>query len=115
MRDGARTSLAYSDIAKAFTSVYNISFDNSVTFQDRTYLTNVEKGKLQIELWNNTDHDYILPTTLQYVVNSEPYIVKVFDNQELVTSDHTTSNPFASNHAWTWSTDLYNETGVTKL
>lgn len=115
LQDGARTSLAYSDIAKAFTSVYNISFDNSVTFQDRTYLTNVEKGKLQIELWNNTNHDNVLPTMLQYVVNSEPYTVKVFDNQELVTSDRTASNPFASNHAWTWSTDLYKETGVTKL
>lgn len=115
LKDGARTSLAYSEILKAFTSVYSISFDNSVTFQDRVYLTNNNNGKLQIELWNNTDHTYILPTTLKYVVNSEPYTVKVYDNQELITSDYTKTNPFVDYHKYSWSTDIQGETSTTRL
>lgn len=117
LKDGDKknSSLAYSESLNAFTSVYDVDFDNKLTFKDKIYLLNVDNGVLDVNLWNTRgDIDVIDHTVLKYVVNKSPMYVKVFDNQEIVTLDKTTKNPYID-YTYSWETDLSDKTETNNL
>lgn len=116
LKDGNKnSSLAYSESLNAFTSVYDVDFDNKLTFKNKIYLLDVDNGNLNINLWNTRgDTDVIDHTVLKYVVNKSPMQVKVFDNQEMVTLDKTTKNPYAD-YTYSWETDLSDKTETNNL
>lgn len=113
--DNKNSSLAYSESLNAFTSVYNVDFDNKLTFKNKIYLLGIDNGDLNVNLWNTRgDTDVIDHTVLKYVVNKSPMQVKVFDNQEIVTLDKTTKNPYAD-YTYSWETDLSDKTETSNL
>lgn len=117
--DTKGSSVVYNEQARAFTSVYTFDFDGSATFANGLYIFGHN-----VSQWNAIQEDTprglsgeILKTKLQYVVNKQPTITKVFDNQEIVTANKVlqyTLEPthidelayFSKNHNYKWFTDL---------
>ena len=88
--DGIDESLVYSEYVAAFTSLYDIAFNNKIEFSDRTYVTKDNHLFELNKFVNENKNSYgtymvnglqvaILPY-LKYVVNENPQIVKTFDN-----------------------------------
>ena len=111
-------SITFNERNNAFTSVYNIPFDDYVQFGNFTYLLKQNDNKLNIYKWNElTDgksvdtSNNVIPTYVQYVVNKYPTTTKVFDNQEIVSSelygtDSYDKEYFNTDHSYSWKTDL---------
>lgn len=119
-------SITFNERTNTFTSVYNIPFDDYVQFGNFTYLLKQNDNKLNIYKWNElTDgksvdtSNNVIPTYVQYVVNKYPTTTKVFDNQEIVSSelygtDSYDKEYFNTDHSYSWETDL-NETYTSDL
>ena len=81
---GSNDTLVYNEQGAQFTSLYDMSINNSLSFPEGLYLTN--SGL--IDQWNSTDGTVkafgksLLPY-IKYIVNDNSSYVKVFDNQEL--------------------------------
>lgn len=105
LRDGQDESIAYNENVKAFTSVYTIPYKERVSFSNGVYLLNVSNGNLHINQWDVKDNDPI-KTVLRYVVNAQPLITKVFDNQEIVTENPVDEYQYEM-YDYKWKTDLY--------
>lgn len=115
--------IVYSEYAKAFTSTYTIDFEGSFVFRNGIYLIN--KDSQNISQWNAVKDDRhprdfdgsVLKAKIEYVVNKNPLVTKVFDNQEIITANkpeqynleypHADTNSyFQKHHNYTWVTDL---------
>lgn len=116
-------SLTFNERTESFTSIYNVPFDEYVQFGNYTYLLKQDNNKLNIYKWNELTGDRavdtqnnVLQTYVQFVINQDPLTTKVFDNQEIVTTemygyDSYDKSYFNTNHQYTWETDLnYAET-----
>ena len=90
---------------QAFTSVYDLDFDNHLTFDNNIYLLAATNGRLNIGHWNNGTQN--VDTKLKYVVNTSPTVTKVFDNQEIVTEQYDNN---ISNCRFTWYTEISGDT-----
>ena len=111
--------LSYSEKYNLFTSLYTIPYDSYLQFYQNTYLVKQNNNKLEIYKWNDLQEGNhvdtqgnVIPTYVQYVVNENPLITKIFDNQEIVTSELVGSPDYDENqltnmHTYTWSTDLH--------
>lgn len=98
-------SIAYNEMIQAFTSVYDLDFDNHLTFDNNIYLLAATNGRLNIGHWNNGTQN--VDTKLKYVVNTSPTVTKVFDNQEIVTEQYDNN---ISNCRFTWYTEISGDT-----
>lgn len=110
-------SIAFNEYIKAFTSLYTIPFDESVQFNNGVYLIKNNQGALNVAQWDayneysRTWDNEILYSSLLYIVNKQPLVTKVFDNQEIVTPCDECeladiSNPyFQMHHEYIWETD----------
>lgn len=98
-------SIAYNEMIQAFTSVYDLDFDNHLTFDNNIYLLAVTNGRLNIGHWNNGTQN--VDTKLKYVVNTSPTVTKVFDNQEIVTEQYENS---IGDCRFTWYTEISGDT-----
>lgn len=110
-------SIAFNEYIKAFTSLYTIPFDESVQFNNGVYLIKNNQGTLDVAQWDayneytRTWDNEILYSSILYIVNKQPLVTKVFDNQEIVTHCDECkladiSNPyFQMHHKYTWETD----------
>ena len=116
-------SLTYNEKYGMFTSVYKVPFDEHVQFSNDHFLLKQNDNKLNIYKWNELTGDRavdtqgnVLQTYVQFVINQDPLTTKVFDNQEIVTTemygyDSYDKSYFNTNHQYTWETDLnYAET-----
>ena len=107
-------SIVYNQNNKAFTSFIDIPFDESICFNNVQYLLNINDGQLKVAQWNYCNNipsgwDGYLYTTIEYVVNKSSQITKVFDNQEIITSN----NPKITKDSleklnYQWRTDINN-------
>lgn len=83
-------SIVYNDKLQAFTSLYDIEAEGDLRYKDKIILV-TSGNELKAGYWNEGEHndidEDILKIYLQYVVNKVPYQTKVFDNQELVSSN----------------------------
>lgn len=131
-------SIVYSEQLPAFSAMYTIPFNESISFFNGTYVLNVtEDGNINIGQWNTLNKNGKpcewngdpLATKLSYVVNSSPTVTKVFDSQQMVTADGLngidiehpeeydfmnvpndidTRAYFNNHHTYTWVTELNN-------
>lgn len=109
-------AIVYNEKITAFTSLYTIGFDGVVQFPNRTYLVKSDTSEgITVSQWNILDGtnpkgfgDSALNIKLQYVVNKNPVSTKVFDNQEIVTSNPSDANFDELQYRWT--TDLNTST-----
>lgn len=106
-------SIVYNEKLQQFTSVYTTEWDNSLRFNQDIYLLNINKYNniIEADKWNELGGK-ILNTKLRYVVNKQSAVTKVFDNQEIVSSNRPfddkielTEPPFA-NTEFSWTTDI---------
>lgn len=105
-------SVAYNENVKAFTSVYTMSYKEKVQFYNGVYLINHQNGNININQWDVKDDNPIM-TILRYVVNAQPLITKVFDNQEIVTEKPIDESQYEM-YDYKWKTDLYSsDNGIT--
>lgn len=113
-------SISYSERGQEFTSLYTIPFDSTINFNNGEYLIRANSTNLQIAKWNEVNNNIttswnasdILPMYLSYVVNTNPLNTKVFDNQEIVSSNSLSSTKYNKsifeNLKYTFDTDLNN-------
>lgn len=110
-------SIVYNQNYKAFTSFTDTPFDASISFNNGEYLIRTKDGGIEIAQWNCKQSkptgwdNKTLPVALRYVVNKQPIVTKVFDDQEIV----TTNKPYSENKLnkymyeklrYTWNTDI---------
>ena len=110
-----KESVTFSEVLNKFTSVYDIEFDESLSFPNGSYLVRSYDGYLQIAQWDvdnrytTTWNSVISTTYLKYAVNKAPITTKVFDNQEIISPQDELelngSDYFENNHNYTWSTE----------
>lgn len=124
-------SIIYNQNYRVFTSFTDITFDNSISFNNGDYLIRTKDNGIEIAQWNckgnlvpddlrinrqvprGWDDESILHMQLKYVVNKQPIVTKVFDNQEIITTNKPYSNLKTSKvlfeHLnYKWNTDLNN-------
>ena len=118
-------SISYNENVNKFISLYNIKFDESITFPNGTYLIKGDNN-LHVAQWNCTGDDAFQRTKtwdntlstvyLEYAVNKYPTTTKVFDNQEIVTPQDESAQYhnylnidkrayFSRGHQYWWSTE----------
>lgn len=115
LSDTIKQSIVFNENINAFTSIYDVGFDGAVTFKDGIYLLDTYKDEpLLLGKWNEgnvSNFDGKINTYIEYVVNKNPLITKVFDNQEIVSSylpdiEGPDKAWFSENHTYSWKTDL---------
>ena len=109
LKNGEEQSLAFSSLLRAFTSVYTVNFEESITFDNDIYLMSCENGKLVVNKWNTKNNTLYPNTIIKYVVNTSPTETKVFDNQEIITNDQLTKDYSYNDCIFKWSTNLNSE------
>lgn len=114
-------SVAYNEAIKAFPSIYTIPFDSYITFSNKTFLIRNVDGDLSIAQWDASNenttswNNKIISAYIKYIVNANPAITKVFDNQEIVTPQDEFAyfdlkkvdynSYFSTDKEYKWSTD----------
>ena len=115
LSDTIKQSIVFNENINAFTSIYDVGFDGVVTFKDGIYLLDTYKDEpLLLGKWNEgnvSNFDGKINTYIEYVVNKNPLVTKVFDNQEIVSSylpdiEGPDKAWFSENHTYSWKTDL---------
>ena len=117
--DGQKSSLVYNEHINIFTSIYTIDNDDAIPFVNGMYVIKSTDDSINIAQWNcadsNTPYSWDKPlyTYVKYAVNKNSSTVKVFDNQEIVTTSDLDNREdkntyFSKNHEYTWKTDLIN-------
>ena len=115
LSDTIKQSIVFNENINAFTSIYDVGFDGAVTFKDGIYLLDTYKDEpLLLGKWNEgnvSNFDGKINTYIEYVVNKNPLVTKVFDNQEIVSSylpdiEGPDKAWFSENHTYSWKTDL---------
>ena len=109
LKNGEEQSLAFSSLLRAFTSVYTVNFEESITFDNDIYLMSCEDGRLVVNKWNTKNSTLYPNTIIKYVVNTSPTETKVFDNQEIITNDQLTKDYSYNDCIFKWSTNLNSE------
>ena len=109
LKNGEEQSIAFSSLLRAFTSVYTVNFEESITFDNDIYLMSCEDGKLVVNKWNTKNNTLYPNTIIKYVVNTAPTETKVFDNQEIITNDQLTKDYSYNDCIFKWSTNLNSE------
>lgn len=115
-----KQQIAFNESIGKFTSVYTMPFDGHIDFFNGLYLVNTIDDKINIFQYDcisgyglkNTQNQQI-ECYLRYVVNQQPLVTKVFDNQSIVTQEDLQSRPvydkddyFSINHKYSWTTPM---------
>lgn len=115
-----KQQIAFNESIGKFTSVYTMPFDGHIDFFNGLYLVNTIDDKINIFQYDCIS-GYSLKDTqnqqiecyLRYVVNQQPLVTKVFDNQSIVTQEDLQSRPvydkddyFSINHKYSWTTPM---------
>ena len=70
------------------TSLYNRSYDDIIYIKNHIYGARIQDDYLQINKYNylsyNGDELYLTPVELQFVVNPQASVTKVFDSQQII-------------------------------
>lgn len=125
---GYKSQIAFNESIGKFTSVYTMPHDGYTAFFNGLYLINAVGDKINISQYDCIDRDDIKDTNgnliqcyLRYIVNQQPLVTKVFDNQSIVTQEDLHSRPihdkddyFSINHAYTWNTPMIGSASTLK-
>lgn len=115
-----KQQIAFNESIGKFTSVYTMPFDGHIDFFNGLYLVNTIDDKINIFQYDcisgyglkDTQNQQI-ECYLRYVINQQPLVTKVFDNQSIVTQEDLQSRPvydkddyFSINHKYSWTTPM---------
>ena len=115
-----KQQIAFNESIGKFTSVYTMPFDGHIDFFNGLYLVNTIDDGINIFQYDCISEDGLKDTQnqqiecyLRYVVNQQPLVTKVFDNQSIVTQEDLQSRPvydkddyFSINHKYSWTTPM---------
>lgn len=115
-----KQQIAFNESIGKFTSVYTMPFDGHIDFFNGLYLVNTIDDEINIFQYDCVSEGGIKDTQnqqiecyLRYVVNQQPLVTKVFDNQSIVTQEDLQSRPvydkddyFSINHKYSWTTPM---------
>lgn len=115
-----KQQIAFNESIGKFTSVYTMPFDGHIDFFNGLYLVNIIDDEINIFQYDCVDKYGLKDTQnqqiecyLRYVVNQQPLVTKVFDNQSIVTQEDLQSRPiydkddyFSINHKYSWTTPM---------
>ena len=115
-----KQQIAFNESIGKFTSVYTMPFDGHIDFFNGLYLVNTIDDEINIFQYDCISEDGLKDTQnqqiecyLRYVVNQQPLVTKVFDNQSIVTQEDLQRRPvydkddyFSINHKYSWTTPM---------
>ena len=115
-----KQQIAFNESIGKFTSVYTMPFDGHIDFFNGLYLVNTIDDEINIFQYDCVSEYGIKDTQnqqiecyLRYVVNQQPLVTKVFDNQSIVTQEDLQRRPvydkddyFSINHKYSWTTPM---------
>lgn len=115
-----KQQIAFNESIGKFTSVYTMPFDGHIDFFNGLYLVNTINDKINIFQYDCVSENGLKDTQnqqiecyLRYVVNQQPLVTKVFDNQSIVTQEDLQNRPvydkddyFSINHKYSWTTPM---------
>lgn len=115
-----KQQIAFNESIGKFTSVYTMPFDGHIDFFNGLYLVNTIDDEINIFQYDCVSGNGLKDTQnqqiecyLRYVVNQQPLVTKVFDNQSIVTQEDLQSRPvydkddyFSINHKYSWTTPM---------
>ena len=115
-----KQQIAFNESIGKFTSVYTMPFDGHIDFFNGLYLVNTIDDEINIFQYDCISENGIKDTQnqqiecyLRYVVNQQPLVTKVFDNQSIVTQEDLQRRPvydkddyFSINHKYSWTTPM---------
>lgn len=104
------STIVYNEFVQNFSSRYSMNIESQLVFKDFILFTN-SVNSVKLYKWNYGDYSNLLGNTytvsLQYVVNDQPNITRVYDNQDI-----TGTITDLSKLDITYTTDLQNTSGV---
>lgn len=115
-----KQQIAFNESIGKFTSVYTMPFDGHIDFFNGLYLVNTIDDEINIFQYDCVSENGLKDTQnqqiecyLRYVVNQQPLVTKVFDNQSIVTQEDLQRRPvydkddyFSINHKYSWTTPM---------
>ena len=115
-----KQQIAFNESIGKFTSVYTMPFDGHIDFFNGLYLVNTIDDEINIFQYDCISENGLKDTQnqqiecyLRYVVNQQPLVTKVFDNQSIVTQEDLQKRPvydkddyFSINHKYSWTTPM---------
>ena len=115
-----KQQIAFNEAIGKFTSVYTMPFEGYAQFFNGLYLINTVDDEINIFQYDCISEDGLKDTQnqqiecyLRYVVNQQPLVTKVFDNQSIVTQEDLQRRPvydkddyFSINHKYSWTTPM---------
>ena len=115
-----KQQIAFNESIGKFTSVYTMPFDGYIDFFNGLYLVNTIDDEINIFQYDCISENGLKDTQnqqiecyLRYVVNQQPLVTKVFDNQSIVTQEDLQKRPvydkddyFSINHKYSWTTPM---------
>ena len=115
-----KQQIAFNESIGKFTSVYTMPFDGHIDFFNGLYLVNTIDDEINIFQYDCISKNGLKDTQnqqiecyLRYVVNQQPLVTKVFDNQSIVTQEDLQKRPvydkddyFSINHKYSWTTPM---------
>ena len=115
-----KQQIAFNESIGKFTSVYTMPFDGHIDFFNGLYLVNTIDDEINIFQYDCISENGLKDTQnqqiecyLKYVVNQQPLVTKVFDNQSIVTQEDLQKRPvydkydyFSINHKYSWTTPM---------
>ena len=115
-----KQQIAFNESIGKFTSIYTMPFDGHIDFFNGLYLVNTIDDEINIFQYDCVSENGLKDTQnqqiecyLRYVVNQQPLVTKVFDNQSIVTQEDLQRRPvydkddyFSINHKYSWTTPM---------
>ena len=115
-----KQQIAFNESIGKFTSVYTMPFDGHIDFFNGLYLVNTIDDEINIFQYDCVSENGLKDTQnqqiecyIRYVVNQQPLVTKVFDNQSIVTQEDLQRRPvydkddyFSINHKYSWTTPM---------
>lgn len=115
-----KQQIAFNESIGKFTSVYTMPFDGHIDFFNGLYLVNTIDDEINIFQYDCVSENGLKDTQnqqiecyLRYIVNQQPLVTKVFDNQSIVTQEDLQRRPvydkddyFSINHKYSWTTPM---------
>ncbi len=118
---GDHSQLVFNTKYNIPTSIYNRMYDETVYIKNHLYGLYKDENGLNVVKYNYLDDmkevEYLAPMKLDFVINPNVSVVKVFDNQQIVPIKRSAYDPEAENKPFdnielSFETDLYSKQDI---
>ena len=107
-----KDQLVFSSQGQFAQSIYTRKYDDTITINNVLYGLNKNGSAIQYNrLKNGVEEQYLTPTIIEFVINQNPQITKVFDNQQInivkKEYNYKFEEEFMKNKIFKYTTDLF--------